>query len=164
MSTRLDDDVYVDGTLKAKTVVLPNGTVTDAMVAAGAGIGAGKVRHEHRQTYAQGSAATAADAAEVVHVVRGATAEIVAFVAGVVVKAAGNATVTVDLLKNSASVLTEPITLDSGDANYEVVEGVVADEGLVAEDVLEVVVDATVGTGTLPKGVFASLSVHEDPQ
>jgi hypothetical protein len=34
----------------------------------------------------------------------------------------------------------------------------------VAGDVLEVAVTVTAGTGTLGKGVFATLTVHEDAQ
>ena len=163
MPSRIDSDIYIDGLLQAKSMQLPAGTVTDLGVSGSAGIEASKLRHEHRSTYAQGSAVSATDATQVIHVVRGAVAEVVAFVAGAVDNAAGDATVTVDLLKNGVSILTAPITLDSGDANYEVVEGVIASDDLVAEDVLEIVIDATIGTGTLPKGVFVALSVHEDP-
>ena len=162
--TRIEGDVYVAGNLRAHTMTVPAGAVTDDGVAAGADIQATKVRHEHRQVYAQESATSAADEARVIHAVRGAAAEAVAFVAGAVVKAIGDAIVEIDLLKNGASILTAPIELNSTQADYEVVAGVIDTAALVAEDVLEIVIDGTIGTGTLPKGVFAALSVHEDAQ
>lgn len=161
--TRIEGDIFVAGNIRAVSMTIPAGTVTDESVAAGADVAATKLRHEHRQTYAQESATDAADEARVVHVVRGTAAEAVAFVAGAVVPATVDDTATVDLLKNGVSILTAPISLSVAQAAYEIVAGVIATAALVAEDVLEVVIDGTHAAGVLPKGVFAALSVHEDP-
>jgi len=162
--TRIEGDVFVAGNVRAVSMTVPAGAVDDQAVAAGADIAATKLRHEHRPVYAQESATAAASEARVLHAVRGVAAEAVAFVAGAVVPAVGDSTVTVDLLKNGASILTAAITLSVAQAAYEIVAGAIASAALVAEDVLEVQIVATVGGGTLPKGVFAALSVHEDAQ
>ena len=126
-------------------------------------IEASKLEHQHRATYAQESATTAAAAKdEVIHVVKGTAGTLKTFSAGCVVANIGNSTVTVDLHKNGASVLTAAIEIDSGDAAYAIVAGIINTAPVVADDVLEVVVIATIGTGTLGKGVFASLDLWED--
>jgi len=161
--TELEGPVHVKGMLTAASVVLPAGTVTDAMVNASAAIDADKLQHRHHVTWSNESATAAADGAWVVHVVRGTTASVVSFEAGCVVACVGAATVDVDLLKNGASILTAAISIDSGDAAYAKVVGTIASAALVDGDVLEISVDETAGGGTVGKGVFASLALDEDP-
>ena len=97
-----------------------------------------------------------------IHVVVGATGTLQKFSGGSVVANTGAATITVDLHKNGASILTAAIVLDNGDAAYAVVEGVISSSSVVADDVLEVVITVNAGGGTLGKGVFASLDLYED--
>jgi len=132
-------------------------------VEASAGIEASKLEHQHRATYAQESATTAAAAEDrVVHVVKGTTGTLKTFSAGCVVANIGDSTIDVDLHKNGVSILTAAIEIDSGDAAYAIVAGIINTAAVVADDVLEVVVTVTAGTGTLGKGVFASLDLWED--
>ena len=160
---KIYDTVYFgDAATFAAAVNLPSVCVGNAQVKLAAGIEATKLEHQHRPTYAQESAATAADETRVVHVVKGATGSLQAFSAGCVVANIGDSAITVDLHKNGVTVLTAPISLSSTDSAYDVVAGVLASDAVVVGDVLEVVVDATVGTGTLGTGVFASLDLHED--
>ena len=142
----------------------PNaGFLESGHVEASAGIEASKLEHQHRATYAQESATTAAAANDrVIHVVKGTTGTLKTFSAGCVVANIGNSTIDVDLHKNGVSVLTAAISIDSGDAAYAIVAGIIDTAAVVADDVLEVVVTVTAGTGTLGKGVFASLDLWED--
>ena len=162
--SRIDDDLTVGGTLTAKNVNHPAGSVTNAAVAAAAGLAASKLEHQHQPCYAQESDTTAAAEDFVIHVIRGATGRMMAFSAACVVANIGAAVVTVDLHKNGSSMLTAAITIDSGDAAYAIVAGTIdpAKEDLVVDDVLEVVVTVAAGGGTLGKGAFAQAVIVED--
>lgn len=160
---RIEETVfYKEDVTFGGTVNLPSVCVGNAQVKTLAGIAATKLEHQHRVPYAQESDTTAADESRVVHVVKGVTGSLQAFSAGCVVANIGDSTITVDLHKNGVTVLTAPISLSSADAAYEVVAGVLASAGVVVGDVLEVVIDATIGTGTLGTGLFTSLDLHED--
>ena len=158
----LDGDWLFRGLVKFAALVIPNGSVTDAMVAALAGIAATKLQHVHRQEYAQGSASNAAAATQVIHVVLGSTATVVTIKAGAVVPAVGAATATINLYKNGSTILSSSITLNSSQSARQLVSGTIASAGLVAGDVLEVVITATAGGGTLAQGLFVTVDIFED--
>ena len=92
----------------------------------------------------------------------GATAEIQSVRAGVVVAAVGDSTVTIDLYKNGASILSAPIVLDNTNTAYTEETGTLSSDDLVQGDCLEVVVTVSAGTGTLPQGLYVEVDVHED--
>lgn len=155
-----------DGTFRGAVTFLnlkPNaGCIKKAHIEAAAGIEATKLEHQHRAVYAQESATTAAAAKdEVIHVVKGTTGTLKSFEAGCVVACLGDSVVTVDLHKNGVSILVAAVDIDSGDAAYDLVAGVIDTAAVVHDDVLEVVVTVAVGTGTLGKGVFAYMDIHE---
>lgn len=162
MGSRIVGDFVYRGAVTFLNALLNSGCVSDDQVAANAAIAASKLEHSHRHTYAQESATTAAAEDRVMHVVDGTAGTIQLFEAGAVVANIGNATVTVDLLKDGASVLTSAISLTSSEAAYETVIGVIDTNTLVDGDVLEVSVTVSAGTGTLATGVFVSLDVDED--
>lgn len=162
--SRIVGSLHVTDTLSAGTLIPSDLAVTNAKVATAAAIGATKLQHQHRMTYAQESATTAADEARVLLAVYGVSGSIVQFEAGSVVANVGDSTVTVDLLKDGSSVLTAAIELNSSGSAYTPKSGVISSSALVDGDVLEVSINATVGTGTLAKGVYASLTIHEDAQ
>lgn len=162
MSSRIDGHLHVAGTLSAATLDVPAGTLRDAGVHANADIAAEKLEHQHQPVYAQASGTTAFAETRVVHVVQGDAAELVAFevgLAGLVIS--GDSTITVDLKKNGASVLSAAVVLDNGDALRTGVAGTVTMAAAVAGDVYEVVVTVSAGTGTLGKGLFALLKLRE---
>jgi hypothetical protein len=161
---RLEGNLYVTGNVSAQTVTLPNGTVGDAAVKDNAGIDATKLQHQHRVTFAQESGSTAIAEGRVLHHVRGATGSVVAFAVGCVTPCIGDAAITVDLKNNGASILTAPIELGSGQDAFDTVAGTIASAGLLAGDVLEIVITVTPGTGTLGEGLFAALTIHEKAQ
>lgn len=158
--SRIEGDVYVVGALSSKTFAPPAGSITDAAIKASAGIDATKLQHRFQKTHSQANTA-AVDETRAVHVVYGATGAIVAFSAGAIAKAVGDAVCTADLKVNGTSVLSAPISLDSGDTNRVAVAGVISTPALVAGDLLEVVIDGTIGTGTLPTGVFCQVTLTE---
>jgi len=162
--SRIEGDVFINGNLRPKSFSPPAESITNAAIKAAAGIEAEKTEHLHRQIYAQESDTTAAAESRVVHVVYGATGDVVAFEAGIVVACIGDATITIDLKKNGVSVLTGAIVLDSTNAVRIVEAATIDTAGLVDGDVLEVVVTVNAGTGTLGKGVFAALTVHENAE
>jgi hypothetical protein len=158
--SKFEGDFYVTGDLSSKTFSPPAGSITNTAIRANAGVSATKLEHRFQSVVAQPNAA-AVDETRVVHVVYGATGSIVAFSAGSIAKAVGDATCTVDLKVNGSSVLSAPIALDNANTNRVAEAGTVSTPALVAGDVLEVVIDGTIGTGTLPTGVFAQVTLTE---
>ena len=149
--------------IEGKTIFAGDVVFGGGMTAPADSIGDDNItRHRHRAVYAQESATAGADESRVVHVVYGATGVIKAFKAGSVSVAVGDSVVTVDLKKNGASVLSDPVTLDNSATIRTVIAAALSTTALVAGDVLEVVIDATVGTGTLPNGVFCYVEILED--
>lgn len=152
-------NVNIQGTATFSAVQLPASSVSNTNIAtpaSGSAIAAAKLTHDHRRGYAQESATAAADESRVIY--RGIAAAggtVLKFVAGAVTKAIGDATCTVDLKKNGTTVLSAPISLSSADTNRVALAGTISTPSYAAGDVFEVVIDGTIGTGTLPKGVFA---------
>lgn len=156
-----DDSVIIRKSLTVvESLTMPAGSIGNAEIEAGAGILASKLQHQYQVGYAQASGTNATDEARVVHVSRGA-GTIVSFNAGNVVAATGDATCAVDLKVNGVSVLSAPISLDSTSAAYSLVAGTVSSAAYTADDVIEITIDGTIGTGALAKGVFGALVVRE---
>ncbi|HUW30714.1 MAG TPA: hypothetical protein VM223_03815 [Planctomycetota bacterium] len=156
----IQGDYRYIGTLSMQTLSIPAGTILDAAVNANADIGVAKVRHLHSMTYgANGSAASVTIPIHCSY----AAGTIKAVKAGSIVACIGDSTVTVDVKKNGTSVLTGVITLDS-DNTARIAEDGTLDTGqvtLAADDLLEIVIVATVGTGTLATGPFVDVVVEE---
>lgn len=161
--SRIVGDQYFANTVTLKEVVLPAGCVGDAEIEDGAGIDADKLEHIHVRTYAQPNTAATSET-RVIHYTVGAEGTIRSFHAGSIAKAVGDSTVTVDLKKNGTSVLSAPITLDNANNNYLGEAGTISDAALTIDDALSLVIMATAGTGTLPTGVFAHVTLAEDAQ
>lgn len=141
-------------------VRIPAGSLGDTEFAAGNPLTAAKQQHQFVKGYAQAHGSAAADERRVIHVARGA-GTVVTWRAGPVAAAVGDSTCTVDLTKNGASVLSAVPSIDSGDAAFAKLTGTVSGASYVAGDVFEVVIDATVGTGTLPQGVWGEAVFRE---
>jgi len=161
MASRLDGDFYINGNIASSTMSIPAGSVSNASILALAGIQAEKLEHQHKILYAQGSAVTAADSRNPIFVVTGLTGNIISIKAGAVTKSIGDSICDVDVLKNSTTVLSSPMNIDSADANYALITGTVSVASLSQNDVLEVDIDATIGTGTLALGIFVIIVIHE---
>jgi len=161
MSFRVEENGQFRGRVSFLDADLNAGCVEAKHVKVGAGLEASKLEHQHRAVYAQESATACADEARVAHVVKGTAGTLKTFKAGCVVACVGDSTITVDLTKDGVSVLTAAISLSVAQAAYQLVEGVIDSAAVAAGDVLEVVIDGTVGTGTLGLGVFAFVDLHE---
>lgn len=159
MAQRLEGNLHVDGTLSAKTLKPSDGSVTNASVASNAAIDAAKMDHRHRAHHAQANSA-AADETRMLFCAR-AAGSVVSFRAGSIAAATGNATCTIDLKKNGASILQDVITLDENSTNREAVDATITEDDYVAGDLFEVVIDGTIGSGALPTGVFCDAEFDE---
>lgn len=161
MLSRIYGDLFVEGSLAASQLAVPAGAIGDGQVAPAAGIQATKLEHQHRLMYAQQNSTAVAEA-KVVYVCYGASGSVVDFRAGCIAVCTGDATITVDLLKNGTSILASALVLNSSDTNRVAKQGTVSSSTLAAGDVLEVAVTVSAGTGTLGTGLFAALTVHEN--
>jgi hypothetical protein len=162
--SRLEGDVFVNGTLSAKTFNPPDNSITrDAQIAAGLNLDASKIEHRYVKTLALTDHATdSAVVRKVVHVVQGATATINSFSAGVTVAATLTGACVVNLYVNGTTVLSATITLDSANAAFAQEAGTLSDADLVAGDVVEIAIDSTTGANK-PKGVNATVVIDEMP-
>ena len=149
--TRIEGDLYVTGNIGSATMSVPDSTVVNADVSASADITSTKLEMQRSFTYSQNG--TAASVTVPIHIVYGATCSLVSIKAGSVAACIGNSTVTVDLKKNGSSVLSAVITLDNANTARVAEAGTITTAGGVAGDFYELVIVATVGTGTLATGL-----------
>lgn len=155
------DQLHVQGPLTCQSFTPPAGCITDAAVQAAANVAASKLEHQHQQLLASSGLAAVAALREAIHRVRGSTGTLVAFAAWLRQGCVGDSTVTVDLWKNGASVLTAPLVLNSTHAAFVAVNGTFSVASLAAGDVLEVNVTVNAGTGTLGQGLGAQVTLRE---
>lgn len=164
MGSTIEGDFHVAGTLTMGGVTLPDSSITNLKVQAAAAIDPTKIVQRYRRAWAQAtSAVTVATLNQVIAVITGATGTLRIFEAGAVVPHVGDSVCTVDLKKNGTTVLSSPITLNSGQSARQLVAAAISTTVIAVDDVLEVVTVATIGTGTLALGVFGILSFDEDP-
>lgn len=159
MSNRVEGNLTITGRCSPQYLDIPANTVIDDDVSGSADIAAEKLEHYHQKTYSQANTA-AADETRMLHVAM-AAGEVLAFEAGSIAKAVGDATCTVDLKKNGSSILSAVITLDNANTNRVTEAATIASAAYVDGDVFEVVIDGTIGTGTLPTGVFCCAKFQE---
>src|SRR5574343_1248781 len=154
---RVDEDAYFAGTLQADTLIPSVGCVENEHLADGENFEADKFQHEHR--LAAFFPRSVADETRPIHIflysgevktirVKFSTAHV------------GESTCSIDLKKNGSSILSAPISTALADG-VAVKRGTVAANTCVAGDVITVVLDATVGTGTLGIGLFVEIGLWE---
>lgn len=160
MGGTLNEDLYVNGTLRMKELVPSASSVLNAHIGAGAAIDPDKMGHLHRKIYSQSG--TVAAATIPIHVVNGSTGVIRSVKAGTIALCAGDAAITVDLKNNGTTVLNAVITLNSSNTARVVEAGVVSVDDVVVNDFLEVVVAVNAGTGTLGTGLLVEVEIEED--
>lgn len=160
-TSRVESDLHVGGRLSAQSMTLPTGTVIDASIPAGANVSSDKLQHRHRCVFNQVHGSVAVTERRPVFWAL-SVGTIRRIKVGSVVVNVGAATITVDIRKNGTTILTAIVTLDSGNTVYIAEDGTMTSAALVAGDVLEVVVVATAGGGTLGQGLFVVIDVDED--
>lgn len=151
-------NLHVNGTVSSRALQVPTGTITNSSIQANAGIDASKLQHLVRKTYGQAGTTTTHTVA--FHVCR-ATGLILELAAGSKTKNLSGATVTVDLQNNGSSILVSPLELNDTHSAYEVVIGTIDSDDTDADDVLELVITATAGGGTLATGLFVTMDATE---
>ena len=167
-NSTIESNLHIAGRLTAQSATLPDSTVTDAMVASDAAISASKIVHRFPLRHSQNGGAVVADATEAIHVARAAgTIKAIEAVIDDTVPV-GDSTVTVDLEKGNAasayaSVLSAVLTINSSTVLRTPTTGTITSTSVADGDSLRVVVDATVGTGTLPTGLVVTIFLEESP-
>lgn len=162
MSNRIEGNLYVAGSLSCTSMGIPPATVDDAAVEPAAGIAASKLEHRYKAGYSQAIAAAATTGSYVIHSFS-ATGGVEAFKAACATKPAGDATVTLNLLNGTSSILTAAVTLNSSSTNYTFQAGTISTSACTAGNVLVLSIAASTGTGgTLANGLFAYADVVED--
>jgi hypothetical protein len=158
-TSRIDGDLFIEGTCQARTTVVTAGAVGDAQANASSPFATNKMRHKHRPSNGQGD--TAVTAVVPIHVVSGATGLVCKFTTWLSAANTGDASVVVDLLKNGSSILTSYLEITT-EAARTLFIATLADTTAVVGDVFEVSVTATAGTGTLGSGLGWQLEIDED--
>lgn len=154
-------NLRVYGTLIPDVLTIPAGTVRNADVSASAAIAATKLVNRHTAVWAQPNTAATTET-RAIHLAQLA-GTVNSVKAGSIAAAIGNSTVTVDVKKNGTTILTGVITLDNANSARVAEAGTISGGtvAVAAGDVLEVVLTATIGSGTLPTGVFVAVEIDE---
>lgn len=157
----IPNNVQVQGSLTCNSFNAPSGCVNNAAVLGGANVDASKLNRRLQPVYRQPSASPAAVDQQALHIAHN-PGTVVNVDVGAIVANLSPATVVFDLLKNGASILGSPITLDNTTPAYALKAGTIAAAPCNAGDVFEAkVVSATAGGGTLAKGIFLRLTIEE---
>ena len=162
MPTSTDDAYYFGGPVAfANTVGFPPGCIGDLQFNPSAPLDATKMKHRHARLLAQPFGVPAVAERRVVHRARAAGVVTSAY-AGLTAPGTGNATVTVDVLRNGVSMLTSPVVLGSTVVAYNSLPApLVASPVYAAGDVIEAVLTVAAGTGVLGQGAFVALVLTE---
>lgn len=166
IASEVKGDLNVTGTITSRALSIPAGSVLNASILAGAGISASKVESRFHKSYSQ--TGTVVAATHYIHMVYGATGEIIAFEAAITetIATGGDRTVTVDLEKYDggwASVLTAAIELDSADLLATLLSATISDADLADGDILRVTVAVAGAAGNQALGLMVNLVLNEDP-
>ena len=152
----------------------PNAGLSDRDISNAAQIDGSKIIRQQAnsvEVYAQG-ASVASDVTKTILMVYGKVGTLIALEAAIFEAAVGDSTVTVDLQKSTAggafaSVLSSALSISSITAVRTPVSLTststpsISTTALVAGDILQIVVDATEGSGTLPLGLLVTLTYQE---
>lgn len=159
----IQGDLYVSGNAKFGSVTFPINAVGNNEVKSGDPITYDKLQHQRVALYTQTHGTAVATKREVIYVSY-APGTLLQILAGLVVACTGDSTIGVDLYKNGSTILSTTITLDAGNTAFNVELGAFSSTSYNENDVFEVVVTATVGTGTLGQGLFVQLTTKESAE
>ena len=165
MPNVFDGDMIVRGKLIASGFTPGNDSIGSTQFNAGDPLVASKQEHQYRVGLAQPHGTAAASERRAVHLAH-AAGKVVEVRAGLTVANVGAATVTVDVRKNGTTILSAAISLTSATAAFGSVIALpaVGQDAYAAGDVLEAVVTATAGGGTLGQGLYVGLTLREAAQ
>ena len=162
--TIIEGNLYCRGEISSQSMDIPSGTVTNADVSASAAIASTKLGHRNQLLFADGSAVTAATGSRIIGIVQGTAGSILEIRASAITANRSGAVVALDLHKNGSTVLSGTFELNDTQADLAVVDGTssISSSVLARGDVLEVVLTATIGGGTLALGGAVVVSIDED--
>lgn len=160
-------DLIVGGNFSANAMTIPAGAVADSQVAANAKIASSKLigpRTISREL--NGPTTTVTSQTTWITTIKGASGTLIDINAFIAVAAVGAATVTIDLQKSTgggafATVLSSTISITNATVVRTATAGTITTPGIVAGDILELIVTATAGGGTLPQGLTVTLRYDE---
>jgi hypothetical protein len=170
MTTTFTDNVHMAGTTTIVDLDA-NASIANADIASNAAIAATKLEGQFGVTAELAESSTnVAAVTRLVHIVHGATGEIVDVEAAIMAAMTTDRTVTVDVHKSTgggafATVFTTAIALDDSTVVRTATGGTLdsTKTDLVAGDILEVIVTLGGTGGTLAQGLVATLTLREDP-
>lgn len=147
-------DFHIGGNvIIAGSFALPDGSITDSKIQAGANLSAVNLEHQYEPVIELSNHATSVVAQRVPAFKAKSVGSVIGFSVDCSVPPAAAGSCTIDLKKNGASILTAPITLNDTAVANTSVAGVISSAPLVAGDRLDVEVAGV--TGTTAKGVAA---------
>jgi hypothetical protein len=166
-------DVLVSGTLTCTRFRSPDGAIDDDAIAAGAAgnyVAASKLEHQFASDIQLADTTTLVSAlTRMMHIVRGATGEVVGFEAAVMtVPSATTASHSIDLRKVTAastgvSLLSAVLTQVSTDVARTPAAATISSADLADGDQLHVIVTTTGDSTSQARGLLLTLTMREDP-
>lgn len=162
MANALDvgGDAVVRGTLVAQTaLVMPDATITNSKVQAGAGLSASKL--ERGRVFPYNGSGTVASGTVPLGEAFGAGSIKSASIYLAETACASGATVTVNIKKNNTTILTGVMNLTNSVAVRQTVSGSLSTTSYADGDKFDAVIVATAGGGTVGKGLSISLVADE---
>lgn len=163
MSTSIvEGDLVVRGSLAATSMAVPDGTVSNSALPAGANIDPAKLGHYHQWRHQDEAATTAAAQTRGTRALRAGTFKRVLLGVETLMSAAGgdDRSVTIVVKKNGTSIgLTSNTITKATSAKY--VECVVPATTYAAGDLLEVVITIGGSTGTQAAGLYWIVELDE---
>jgi len=164
--TKIDSDLFVNGTISARNFTPPDSCITDASVDTAANINYSKLQGFHA-LHSKTAPATAVTAySEYMHCCR-STGTIVAVEALVDVVATGtDRIVTVDVLKSTgagafATVLSATVDFDDSSTAKTVSAGTISDDDVVEGDILKITVTVAGSNLVQAQGLLVTVWVAE---
>ena len=162
--TQIDEDLRIHGKFSSKTLAAPNWIANARSLSPDTIVQATKRSHRHEVSLRLG---TIADISAVVHQAR-AAGKLIALEAALATAPGGDRVVTIDLLKATAdedfvSIAAGAIVLDADHRNCEVCRTAIADDAIVAGDLIAIEVTYNGSSGTVPEDLVATLTWEESP-
>ena len=167
----LESGLHVKGNLSARTMTIPDNTVTSASVKAGTNISSAKLQHRYERVYAQDGKAGAGEATnetKVIHVGSAdGTVNSIKIGATTAPTIGGGGWAKVDLLLNGESILISQVELNDSTypTAYALLLGTLSTTTFEENDVLEIEIttnNACETIGDLPQGLFVKVQIDEN--
>jgi hypothetical protein len=166
-------DIIVQGNVYALNggLFLGQPSITDAMISAIAAINYTKCLQKYKAHYSQPPTTAVVAATQDIHIVDGASGAVLKLQGAITgtIATGSDRTVNVDLQKSTgggafSSVLTGTLLFNSSSTLYQVLSASIATAGLVAGDILRVIVAVAGSAGNQALGLVVEACIQETPQ